>query len=371
MALRPHVLAITLFALTVWGFCTPVLMRGCRKWLTCFAAGMVFGYCYSNPHFVLMPAGAYALAAVLSRREWKALLLPAVSLSGVAVALLLHPQFPNSFLIWKIQGGEVVLEMLFSRSGLRGGSELTSGGWDTLRNAPFLFALPLLAAWIVLLRRQRRCPVNCELLFLAILGIGTGIGLCFYFRMAEYGVLSLTVALAAWQQPLDRRPVVRRICALYAVAALLWSIGWFCRAPKETWNPYWELAEWVKEKKVPPGSVIGHLSWGDFPQLIYALPEYRFLCGLDPMFAAGKYRDKMLALEDLRRGVKFTAPDKLAGMIGSRWLWISREGEVAAQRLYLYGYVPVFECRDGWMFKLDEPLHTGKPEGVPRLDAPE
>ena len=371
MAIRPHVLAIALFALTTAALCTPALMRGWRKWLTFFLAGLAFGYCYSNPHFVLMPAGAFALAAVIANREWRALLLPVVSLVGVAVALTLHPQFPNSFLIWKIQGLEVVWGMLSPGSGPIGGSELTSGGWDTLKCAPFLLALPLLAAWIVAMRLKSCRRIGRELLFLSILGIGTGIGLCLYFRMAEYGVLALTVALAAWERPLDRRTVVRRVCTAYVVAAVLWSAGYFRQAAKEVWNPYRDLAEWVHARGIPPGSVIGHLSWGDFPQLIYTLPEYRFLCGLDPMFAAGRYREPMLVLEDLRRGVKFTSPDKLQRLIGSRWLWISREGEIAAQRLYLYGYVPVFECPDGWMFKLDEPLHAGKPADVPRLTAPE
>ncbi|MPN20201.1 hypothetical protein SDC9_167579 [bioreactor metagenome] len=155
------------------------------------------------------------------------------------------------------------------------------------------------------------------------------------------------------------------------LGACLWSAVFFSReANRQVYRPEYELADWLRKQNVPPGTVIGHLSWGDFPQLYYAMPEYRFLCGLDPMFAAGRYRKPMLVLEDLRRGIRFTHPHELSRLIGSRWLWVSKVGKIAATRLYFYGYVPAFEGPGGWLFKLDEPLHTGKPEGVPRFDPP-
>ena len=120
-ALRPHLLAITLFVLAAWCFCSPRLMKGNRRWGVLALAGLAFGYCYSNPHFILMPVGAYALAVLWKDRDWKALGYPLVALGGVLVALLLHPQFPNSFLIWKLQGVDVVLGMLGLGSGLRVG----------------------------------------------------------------------------------------------------------------------------------------------------------------------------------------------------------------------------------------------------------
>lgn len=371
VALRPHLLAMTLFVLAIWCFSSPLLMRGKRRWPTCFLAGMVFGYCYSNPHFIVMPAGAYAAAAFLADRDRRALLLPFVALAGTATALLLHPQFPNSFLIWKIQSIDVTLAMQQSDPILRGGSELTIGGRDTLRYAPFLALFPLLAAWIAWERRKLRIPPDRNALFTGILALGTAIGMCFYFRMMEYGVPSLIIAAAVWIRPFSRRPAVRRIAVFCLLGACLWSAVFFSReANRQVYRPEYELADWLRKQNVPPGTVIGHLSWGDFPKLYYAMPEYRFLCGLDPMFAAGRYRKPMLALEDLRRGIRFTHPHELSRLIGSRWLWVSKVGEIAATRLYLHGYVPAFEGPGGWLFKLDEPLHAGKPEGVPRLDPP-
>lgn len=370
-ALRPHLLAITLFVLAAWCFCSPRLMKGNRRWGVLALAGLAFGYCYSNPHFILMPVGAYALAVLWKDRDWKALGYPLVALGGVFVALLLHPQFPNSFLIWKLQGVDVVLGMLRLGSGLRVGEELLSSGWEGLLESPFLLFLPLLATWVTCRRRRiAGLRMNREQLFLCLLALGTGIGMCFYYRMAEYGVPAIVAAFAVWERRTECDPAVRRVCMIWVLLAFLWSAAYFARAPKQTLYPYWGLADWLHEKGIPPGTVIGHLSWGDFPQLFYAMPDYRFLCGLDPMFAAGEKRKTMLLLEGLRRGTKFTKPDRLAELIGSRWLWVSRVGEVAAKRLYLYGYVIAWQSDEGWLFKLDEPLHAGKPDGIPRLEAP-
>lgn len=369
--LRPHILAMTLFALTVCCFSRPALMRGYRRWITCFVAGILFGYCYSNPHFVVMPVGAYMLAELWGKRDWRAVFLPLAALAGVALALVLHPQFPNTFLIWKIQCVDVIVAMLQSDPVLRGGSELQSGGWDALRTAPFLLISPAVFGGIAYARWKRQLAWTHDVLFTGILALGAGIGMCVYFRMVEYGVLSLIFAAAVWLRPFFRNPVVGRIFAACVLGACIWSAGYFYHSmPWRTLRPEYRLAAWLREKRIPPGIVIGHLSWGNFPQLYYAMPEYRFLCGLDPMFVTKKDRNAMLVLEELRRGTRFTAPDELSRLIGSRWLWVPEIGRVAAVRLYLYGYVPVFECPDGCLFKLDEPLHAGKPVGVPRLEPP-
>lgn len=369
--LRPHLLAMTLFVLAVWALTRPELMRGQRRWVTCFVQGILFGYCYSNPHFVVMPVGAYMLAELWSRRDWRAVFLPFAALAGAAVALVLHPQFPNTFLIWKIQCVDVVLGKVGLHSVLRGGSEWLSNGWDVLRTAPFLLIAPAVFAGIGYARWKRHLPWSRNVRFTGILALGTGIGMCLFFRMVEYGVFSLIFAAAVWLRPFSRSPGSGRILAAAVLAACLWSGGYFYHSlPWRTYRPEYRLAAWLREKRVPSGTVIGHLSWGDFPQLYYAMPEYRFLCGLDPMFAAGEYRPAMLVLEELRRGTRFTAPDELSRLIGSRWLWVSDVGRIAAVRLYLYGYVPVFDCPDGCLFKLDEPLHAGKPADVPRLAPP-
>jgi len=369
--LRPHILAMTLFALAVGCLARPVLMRGHRRWITCLILGILFGYCYSNPHFVVMPVGAYMLAELWSRRDWRVVFLPFAAFAGVALAFVVHPQFPNTFLIWKIQCVDVIAAMLQADPVLRGGGELQSGGWYVLRSAPFLLVVPALLAGIGYARWKRRFLWPRNVLFTGILALGTGIGVCISFRMVEYGALSLIFAAGVWLRPFSRNPVAGRILAAFVAGACIWSAGYFYHSmPWRNYRPEYRLAAWLREKRVPPGTVIGHLSWGDFPQLYYAMPEYRFLCGLDPMFATGEYRPAMLALEGLRRGTRFTAPGELSRLIGSRWLWVSDVGRIAAVRLYLYGYVPVFDCPDGCLFKLDEPLHAGKPADVPRLEPP-
>jgi len=361
--LRPHLLAMTLFCLTVATLNTPSLVRRRRKYLTALAAGILFGYTYSNPHFVLMILGAYALTRFIRSRRWQIWLMPAAGIAGVVFALTLHPQFPTSFYIWELQGVEV-LKNLFSPAGdtVLLGSELTMGGAKKLLQAPLLLVLA------VLLFYQKPWRGSFRQQFLWLLSLITFAGMLLAFRMIEYGVISLLL-FAAVRSPQILTPARRRVLAMAVLTlSLLWCGIFFYRVWRPSLQPYTQTAQWVRQH-LPPGTVVGHLAWSDFPQLYYAMPEYRFLVGLDPTFAAGPYRDKMLALDALMRGRRFTPPGELRNITGSDYLFVSHEGEVAAKRLYLYGYAPVFSSSEGVVFDLTLPLHSNKPANVPRLSA--
>lgn len=363
LQLRPHLLAMTLFCLTVAALNTPSLVRGRRKYLTALAAGMLFGYTYSNPHFVLIVLGAYALIHFIRHRRWQIWLMPTTGIAGIAIALTLHPQFPNSFYIWQLQGVEVVKNMVCPAADtVLLGSELTIHGGKSLLQSPLLMVLAILLfyrqPWRGNLRRQ----------FLWLLALVTFAGMLLAFRMIEYGVISLLLfAAVRWPQILTP-PLRRALAAGILALSLLWCGIFFYRVWRPSLQPYHQTAQWARQH-LPPGSVIGHLAWSDFPQLYYAMPEYRFLVGLDPTFAAKAYREKMLVLDALMRGRRFTPPAQMRRIIGSDYLFVSHEGDVAAKRLYFYGYAPVFSSSEGVIFDLTLPLHSNKPANLPRLSA--
>lgn len=363
LQLRPHLLAMALFCLTVAALNTPQLIRGRHKYQTAFVAGMLFGYAYSNPHFVLILLIPYSLTHFIRYRHWQIWLMPLAGVAGIAVALTIHPQFPNTFYIWQLQGVNVVKNMIFPAGHtVLLGSELTMSGCKNLLQAPLLLISAILLfylrPWRGNLRRQ----------FLWTLSLITFAGMLLAFRMIEYGVIAFLLFVAIqWPQILT--PSRRRVLATGVLAlSVLWCGIFFYRVWKPSLQPYTQTAKWARAH-LPAGTIIGHLAWSDFPQLYYAMPEYRFLIGLDPTFAAGPYREKMQTLDILMRGRRFTTPYELRNIIDSDYLFVSREGEVAAKRLYLYGYAPVFSSPEGVIFDLTLPLHSNKPANVPRLSA--
>ena len=97
--LRPHMLSIAFLT-----FSAGILAKGSFRFRL-IAMGILsfcFAWSYSNPHFIVIVPLVFALVRI-PRDGWRELWLPVMSLGAVLLGLLLHPQFPNSFTIWKVQ----------------------------------------------------------------------------------------------------------------------------------------------------------------------------------------------------------------------------------------------------------------------------
>jgi hypothetical protein len=290
-------------------------------------------------------------------------LLPGCAAAGVLLGLVLHPQFPNTLVITKIQCWDVLLMFLgWGEAGeFRGGSEFYLSTWSTLRQAPLLLGLPLLLVLLYywsgggLFRsgwRQRRIG-NAVLL----LAVGTGLGFLWLFRFAEFALISLAMLLAlavrnACRQSMSARWrwLLHAVLLLYTAAAVL-TVGLPLRSLQgKNHRPYTGVAEWVRAHQIPPGSIIANLRWGSFPMLYYALPEYRFLNGLDPMFAYAADPVKAQFVEDTLRQRIIPTPAELRSHTGARLVHISSDNVELARSFWRAGYPRLYEGWDGWLF---------------------
>lgn len=367
---RPHNLAIILMLL----YC--LHLRGILAlkdlWKP-FCFGFLFSYCYSNPHFVLVPAVIYS--AILWRNDRRvALGLTLATAGGVAAGLLIHPQFPNTFVLWKIQSVLVIQQMLFKSLSVYGGNELAAPSpFDLLENSGvFLFSLISLAGFVVLMRqRKKKGALAPETVLLFVLQLLFVLLFIVSKRAIEYAVpfslLSTGLICRDLQQSgffnrfsSDRLAKITRLCNLLLVALLCLVLPYQIKYLRSYYYPeYRSFSEWAG-KYLPDGTHISNLFWGDFPMLFYGAPQFRYSMGLDPMFGYYKNPKQVETLEKFRtREIKLT-PAELEQVVGARFAFVPYRADFLAKAMAQDGFAMVYGGKDGWLFDLDP--HPVRPE---------
>ncbi|MFA6929939.1 MAG: hypothetical protein WCT05_06405, partial [Lentisphaeria bacterium] len=365
--LRAYLLSMILFIAVL-------LLLSAEKWrqrpsrgLILFFLGFIYSWCYSSPHLILLPILPFVLAEFLATgKRRNLLLLPGLAMAGVFSGLLLHPQFPNTFYIFWIQSWQVI--KMFTGMGpeanIHGGNELYLRVWSTLRYAPFLILLPVLLA--VLLYWQRnlflaagwRQKINLNAMLL--LSAGSSLAFLWQFRFAEYALPALVLCSALLLQNWDterkrqgQKELGKKVAGFYALLALLITLPVLSSLEGKNHRPFSGLAQWTREQQIPAGTIIANLRWGSFPMLFYAMPQYCYLNGLEPMFAFAFDPVKARLVEDTLRQRIIPSPKELYQATNATFLHISIENRKLAEKLYQVGYKLVYQNWDGWLFLLE------------------
>ncbi|MBN2451108.1 MAG: hypothetical protein JXR77_12010 [Lentisphaeria bacterium] len=366
---RPHVVSIILMVLTAASLAENANLKR-KVWRTAFF-GLLFAYFHSNPHFILIPAGCYALVAA-RHSGWRAFLPAAAGVAGVAVGLTLHPQFPNTFLIWKIQCFDVIRQTLFNTV-----PELST----PLEFKPPLLlhwrhnaALPILALTVaaaLAARQRKREHLPRSLVFLALQSLVCCLGYILSKRMIEYAwpYTVLAVAdvyrLSAGQRPLRFHLKLLALPLVLGLALTPVHMAYFRNAGIPIAR---QFAEWIRER-LPPGTYIANVRWDDFPHLFFAAPEYVYSYGLDPMFAYAANPERYSRIERIcGRREPFPPTAELRKLLGSRFAYISIRHPKLARRFAEQGIALPYQGIDGWCFDLDAPPvdhHLGRPPQPP------
>lgn len=361
--IRPHLLAIALMLFSAILFSDIRTFK--ESWKGILIA-FLFVWSYSNPHFVYLPAGAFALAYFLNGKRSRAFLILLSVTTGLLMGFLIHPQVPNTFINWKIQCIDVPLFMLQENPPLLLGQEMVLRPYRLFGNY-FLLFLPyfLLIAYnvgmtVFWLRRDRR---NCflhekEMALLFMAGI-TALAYIFIYRMVEYAwPFNVLYAGVLTSRFAYRRFAEKRALLSVLSLALLLSICsfWttFCMNSFyfQPIKPCTQLASWFQKygKSVPKGLVIANLNWSDFPQLYYAMPQFRYLCGLDPTFGYFYKKDITLQLEKIYSAFEIPKPAEMMNLVGTPLIYVSERDSNLAKELYNSGYRMIYQGVDGWLF---------------------
>ncbi len=376
--LRPHNLAIVLMLMAVWG-CHRTTSRR-RLWIP-FALGWLFVYGYSNPHFVLLPVLAFAVVRWRDDRRL-ALAMPGLAVGGLVTGLLIHPQFPNGFAIWRVQCLQVVHQILFEAAPVHIGDEMLRPNlhW-ILENGLVLFTMPVASAWLaVMLHRRLRQSASRwrpETLALLLMQAITAVGCFLSQRTIEYacpfGLLAIGLLLRdlrdlGWGDGCStdrRRALYVGVAAALAVLLALMPLYGIRRHRPGFAAPFDEFGAWAATA-LPTGLYLANVDWSDFPMLFYSAPHLRYSLGLDPMFGYYQDPERIARLERFRTGALQLTPTQVKALVGSRYIFMSAALTHLSRDLYEQGYVILWQGEvDGWVYDLDASAANRERQGLP------
>ena len=361
LMLRPHVLSITLMLL-----CCPLVdsIKDNRSLGKLFVFSAFTAWCYSNPHFILLPVIAFSITK-FKKNHLLACLLPLTCIAGIAFGYLFHPQFPNTFLNWKIQCVDVIQQALLSNRVVGIGTEFSSPGWLwLLKNAlPFIIFICSFFA-LINLRAKKSLNFSSNVISMGIIAAVATFAVFLGIRAMEYAVpfvlLFAGLLLVEYKHrgvPLPDFIQSPRVIKYSKILIVTLSIAFLvfqieALSKKAVIEPIDEFAEWAKNENLPKNTNIANLIWSDFPILLYSCPQFRYLSGMDPMFSYAVAPEKVKKIELLRlRKIKLS-PKELSKIVDAKYAFIRKPytlGKVLEKR----GYKAVYRGRDGWLFDLE------------------
>ncbi len=390
LSLRAYLLSMSLSALILILF----MEKSFRTWRWRFALlggiGFAASWCYSSPHLLLFMILPFVCADFLANRKWLPLFLtPGSFLAGILLGLTIHPQFPNSFIIFKEQCIDVILAFFLHVKDIpvMGGNEFYASTLNFIAMGFYGYPLLILSiiAFLVVYRKQlfpqdwQKDSIFNGLLLLTISLTAISYKI---FRFTEYSIIpqcfALAVILSRIQQGLKaKEPQQQNSSPNSAVRCIGFStlyagaITAFCaicsyiqifNIPSHGMGQYpcVPLADWIEEKNIPKGTIIANTIWSSFPMLYYSLPEYRFTWGLDPAFSWEKAPDVARLMADLKSGIIHEPRDYME-VYGTNYFFFYQDEYREAEHFWKSGFPCIYDNVDGWLFDLSLPQRSNPP----------
>ena len=365
LMLRPHILSLILMLL----LCAILAGGSLRRRLVWTGViSLAYAWSYSNPQFIVIPVLFFA-AAWIRTDGWKSLWLPAVSVTGVLLGLLIHPQFPNSFIIWKVQSFDALFGPLLAGGARQYGTllpplEMMAPGVIWNRNALPLYAFVylnfLIFARLIVRLGWKRIPPH----FYAVGGLSllfTG-GTFLVLRTVEYaGPFAGLFGALVWGLALKEdvflpgRSDPKRFCLILTLAvmlpALLASAVNISFSKNVTPRPV-GIGPWM-ERNLPEKTLVVNLSWGDFPSLYYASRKMVYLWGMDPEFSVAADPVRTRRIERTFLNSSELTPRRFHAVTGARYAVLLAKREKFVEYLKSLGWHSLYEAEDGAVLSIN------------------
>lgn len=296
-----------LFLLIIW-----LLALKASHWRLFFLS-FAYVWLYNAWPLAFVVVGAVTAADFIVRRKFDFRPLFFLTL-GVAAGIIINPYFPSNLqFMWDfiVRSGIGVSHRLVEL----GGEWSAMKPWELAAGTPWVHVL-MIGALVVAVRRRVRpsVPLLSATLLTAFFYVAT----IYARRNVEYFVPFAVIAgaLATVSLFRDRGKVIhwfdwssRRKSALGFTLAIVVAliVARDSVVIYETYrggyhaNRLRGATEWIKEN-VPPGEIIVHSNWSEFPMLFYYDDTHRYISGLDPTFFFFKDPARYRAWEDLRNG---------------------------------------------------------------------
>ncbi|MBP7694610.1 MAG: hypothetical protein KA764_21995 [Anaerolineales bacterium] len=273
-----------------------------RRYAALLPLGLIYVWWYNAFPLLLVIAGAYAAAALLTERrlEWRAVAYPAL---GIALGLIINPYFPQNL---TFIAQHVLPKIGPAATATAVGNEwYPYQTWTLVENSGPALAVFLLGALALGWRGRRMDRPTLTAFFLAA---GFGFMLFKSRRFVEYypAFALLFAALSAapivdewlttprtwaWPRPLAglARVAWARLaplaCLLLLAAPLAGTLRQ-ARAAMAASQPaelYAGASAWLTTHSAP-GSLVFQTDWDDFPRLFFYNTQNLYTIGLDPTY---------------------------------------------------------------------------------------
>ena len=366
LMLRPHLFSISLMLLA----CPLVDSIKSRDHLgKIFVFGFISSWSYSNPHFILLPVTAFALIK-LKRNKLIPFAIIASTLAGLIMGYLIHPQFPNTFINWKIQCIDVIQQALKSSRDVSLGAEFRSPSiiWLIKNSAAFI----LTGMGFLILKKHHNTKIfsfNTPSTAFGIIATFTCIATLLGIRSMEYAlpfsILFLGTVYNRYKRdfPMHSLNTGNNSAKLY-LKVLVIVLSFFFMVyegeiirKRAIIKPITQFQTWATTSNIPKGTVIANILWSDFPFLFYSLPQYKYLYGLDPMFAFYSNPQKVKKIESIIRGKLEIQPYELAELLNSEYVFVRKPYKLE-QKLKKMHYKTIYDGEDAVLFDLRPDLHN-------------
>jgi len=356
--IRPHVLSIILFALTIHIllFVSPLK----RKMIYIFIISWIYAVSYSSPQLIFIPIFSYCCAVLITSRSKKRLTclwLCPISFAGILIAFLIHPQFPNTYYGWYIPGVLVIKKILgISKAQVVLGTELFAPSLKVIAQNSAVFFLVIAGVIFTVYKKL----YNIKIFMLLTISSICALGFLFSQRFIEYAVPSSVIFFVytfdcfAGQFFLNLKLNKAIKISVFFVAVFLcfFLLKYeFTILSSSSYFPCCSFAKWA-QKNIIPGTYIGHIRWGDFPRLFYPAPQYLYSMGLDPMFSYFVYPEKTEALENFNQIRTPLSPKKLKEILETNLVFISNLDTGCAKYLIDNKAKVLYKGYDGWLLDL-------------------
>ncbi len=367
LMMRPHVLSIAYLLL----ICA-LLCKGSLRFRI-LAAGIVslfYTWSYSNPQFILIPALVFA-PVCWKTDSWKCLWIPLAALTGVFFGLLIHPQFPNTFFIWKIQSFDALFGPIFTDSAAKASSEMIpmemmspKFSWHLTAFPFYIFTYFTLLGLCRLISYNRLSGVSPAIRATAVLALLFLGGTFLVIRSVEYAVpFMILLGGLVFQEmlredrflPLRSKPLrMYLLFTLLAIGCAVYSSVMNIALEKHMVRNASEIGKWARNN-LPPETLMVNLDWGDFPAMFHANDKNLYLWGMDPMFSFAYDAKQTKQLETLLlRLTEIPGSDKLLGRLtNAKYAYLLARRENYTELLKRKGWRTVYETEHGAVFLLE------------------
>jgi len=359
LMLRPHVLAITIMLLAC-----PLIhsIKNYKDLGKVFIFAFFSSWAYSNPHFILLPITAFAITK-FKHKPYLAVTILLAAIFGLLSGLTIHPQFPNSFLIWKIQCIDVIVNLFHTAPSYYDmPKELAPPSflWIICNCAAFFFTI---YGFIIYKRSEKgNLSLSSPYTALGICAALTTFSVFISMRAMEYALPFSLIFLGAVKfhhySTTEHQNREQRKKYSFYLKILVVTLSFFFMIyegevirKRAVIKPLSAFSEFMQSSNIPPGTVIGNIVWSDFPLLFYSAPQYRFLTGIEPMFSFYSDSETMNKLELFRRGKINLQANELAELLNCKFIFVTKRNNFYLHLIKLK-YDALYNGDDGILFKL-------------------